>query len=64
MRRSGALPICFWVAIGPAISIYNYFSPVGFLSPYGDIAGTAGALLVVGSSATVSDQVVAIALPQ
>lgn len=51
MKRSGALLIALGAAIGLAVSVYNYFSPLGFLSPYSNTAGTAGALLVVGSTA-------------
>lgn len=51
MKRSGALLIALGAAVGLVVSIYNYFSPVGFLSAYSNTAGTAGVLLVIGSTA-------------
>ena len=51
LKRSGALLIAIGAALGLAVSIYNYFSPVGLLSPYSNTAGSAGALLVISSTA-------------
>lgn len=51
MKRIGALLIIVGSLLGLLISIYNYFSPAGFLSPLSDTAGSAGALLVIGSTA-------------
>jgi hypothetical protein len=51
MKRRGAFLIALGAGLGLAVSIYNYFSPIGFLSPVSDTAGTPGALLVIGSTA-------------
>jgi hypothetical protein len=51
MKRIGALLIIVGSLLGLLISIFNYFSPAGLLSPLSDTAGTPGALLVVGSTA-------------
>lgn len=51
MKRLGAWLIVLGSALGLVVSIFNYFSPVGLLAPLSDIAGSPGALLVIGSTA-------------
>ncbi len=49
----GQMIVTAGAAAGLLISTYNYFSPIGFLSPLSAISGTWGALLVLASSAII-----------
>jgi hypothetical protein len=51
MRHDGGLMIALGAALALAVSIYNYFAPVGFLAPTASINGTPGAALVIFSTA-------------
>lgn len=51
MKHGGGWLIAFGAMLGLAVAIYNYVTPVGFLSPYSNVAGTGGALLVIASTA-------------
>ena len=50
----GGMLIAFGAVLGLAVSIYNFFSPVEFLAPDSSIAGTAGAGLVIFSTAVLA----------
>ena len=51
MTRAGAVLIAIGSAAGLAISLNNYFMPANLWDPDSSVTGTAGALLVVVSSA-------------
>lgn len=53
MTRVGAGLIAIGSAAGLAISLYNYFMPVNLWDPDSSVTGTAGALLVVVSTAII-----------
>lgn len=50
MRRKGGLLISIGAFLGLLVSLYNFFSPVGFLAPLSSIYWSEGAGLVVFST--------------
>ena len=53
MARAGAGLVAIGSAAGLAIALYNYIMPTNLLEPDSSVTGTAGALLVVASSAVI-----------
>lgn len=51
MRHDGGLLIMLGALLALAVSLYNFFAPTGFLAPDSAVAWTAGAGLVIFSTA-------------